>query len=57
MQETYKTYYLAKTVDGPVKVWIELDLTPFTTDGLSAAAAAEAACEIFERNSDNFISW
>jgi hypothetical protein len=57
MQETYKTNYLAQTVDGPTRVWIELDLTPFTTDGLSASVAVEAACEIFERNSDNFISW
>ena len=54
---TFKTWYLAQTEDGPVKVWIDLDLTPFITDGLSANAAAEAACEVFERNSDNFISW
>jgi hypothetical protein len=57
MQETYKTNYLAQTVDGPARVWIDLDLEPFIVDGLSAAAAAEAACEVFERNSDNFISW
>ena len=57
MQEIYKTNYLARTVDGPARVWIDLDLEPFIVDGLTQSAAAEAACEVFERNSDNFISW
>jgi hypothetical protein len=54
---TFKTWYLAQSEGGPVKVWIELDLEPFIVDGLTQPAAAEAACEVFERNSDNFISW
>ena len=57
MQENYKTYYLAQTEDGPAKVWIDLDLVPFLADGLTQYAAQEAACEVFERATSNFISW
>jgi hypothetical protein len=57
MQNSFKTWYLAQAEDGLVKVWIELDLTPFLVDGLTQYAAQETACEVFERNCNNFISW
>jgi hypothetical protein len=54
---TYKTRYLAETSNGKEWLEISLDLTPFLCDGLSEQMAIETACEVFERNCDNFINW
>jgi len=54
---TYKTRYLAQTNQGMQWLEISLDLIPYLDDGLSEQQAIEQACEIFERNCNNFINW
>jgi hypothetical protein len=50
----YNISYIANSDDGHIRVWVTLDLTPFLADGGSEYQAAEQACEIFERNCNNF---
>lgn len=54
---TYNTRYLANTIDGKQWIEIDLDLTPFLDDGLNEQSSIESACEIFERNCNNFVAW
>lgn len=52
--KTYKTNY---TNNEHSLIWVDLDLTPFLDDGLNEYQAIEQACEVFERNCDNFKCW
>jgi hypothetical protein len=54
---TYKTRYLARTSEGLEWLEISLDLIPYLNDGLNEQQAIEQACEIFERNCSNLVSW
>jgi hypothetical protein len=54
---TYKTRYLARTSEGVEWIEISLDLIPYLDDGLNEQQSIEQACEIFERNCSNLVSW